>query len=341
MNRILNCVLLIDGSYLLHRQLRQSELYNLKNSKGESIGGVQGFLKSLNKQINDYPKYFPVVVFDKGLSQRRIRIDEYYKRANERDNTYKLVTNNEVEDEYITQYRTQRTILSEILPYMGIPVLMYDGYEGDDIIYMVSQMCNDCLLISDDKDMLQLLSDSCKVYRPIAKEFCTYDKFIKSRNYTDIFDFVIYKAIIGDKSDNIPSACKGVGDKTVLPLIKLVREFSADRQNNKWYDLEHNFPRTVERLQLLCGKFDLTYKKSYLNFDVDRFIKNVGLVDLILCDDLDHIKSHAISQLENCDSKVNFFAVMQLLSKYGVYDIQIEQVISGISIRHKKLFVRD
>lgn len=339
--RILNQVLLIDGSYLLHRQLRQPELFNLKNIKGEGTGGVFGFLRSFNKEINQYPKYFPVVVFDKGLSQRRIKVDECYKRANERDNAYKLVTQDEFEDEYITQYRKQRTVLSEILPYLGVPVLMFDGYEGDDLIYMVSQMCNDCLLLSDDKDMLQLLSDTVKIRRPMANEYWTVDKFLKDKNYIDTFDFVIYKALRGDDSDNIPSSCKGVGDKTILPLIRLLREFSKDRQCNEWYGLEYNFPKTEEQLKNLCDKFNLTYKKAYLNLDVDRFIKNISLVDLTLCDDLDYIEKPVISKLENCNKGVNFFAVMQQMSKYNVYDIHIENIIAGILIRYKNLFVRD
>lgn len=340
MNKILNQVLLIDGSYLLHRQLRQPELYSLKNASGDGTGGVFGFLRSFNKEISNYPKYFPVVVFDKGLSQRRIKLDEEYKRANERDTTYKLITSDTVEDEYITQYRKQRTVLSEILPYLGVPVLMFDGYEGDDLIYMVSQMCNDCLLLSDDKDMLQLLSDSCKIRRPMANEYWTLEKFLKDRNYIDTFDFVVYKALRGDDSDNIPSSCKGVGDKTILPLIRLIREFSKDRKTNEWYNLEYNFPKTEEQLKNICDKFNLTYKKAYLNFNADRFIRNVGLVDLNLCDDLDVIEKSVITKLENCHNGVNFFAVMKELSKYNIYDIHIEQIITGVLVKHNNLFIR-
>lgn len=341
MDKILNKILIIDGSYLLHRQLHLPNMFELRNSKGERSGGVFGFIRSLNKEITNCPSYFPVVTFDKGLSQRRISVDKYYKHADERDNAPKLITKEEIDNDYITQYRKQRTKLAEILPYFGIPVLMYDGWEGDDLIYILSQMSTNSIILTDDRDMLQLLSESCDIKRPMANEHWKLEKFLGSTNYIDTFDFVIYKAIIGDDSDNIPSACKGVGEKTILPLIRLVREFSLDRNKNEWYNLEVNFPKTEEQLRHLCDNFNIQYKKAYLNFDVDRFIKNVSLVDLTLIDNIDDIIRSMKATLRNCNNGVDFFKLMAQLSSLGIYDVPVESLIANVLVRHRNLFIKE
>ena len=78
MEKYFNKVLIIDGSYLLHRQLHQPRVSDLEN------GGVFGFLRSISKEIHNSKGFFPIVAFDHGLSKRRVEIDPYYKKANER-----------------------------------------------------------------------------------------------------------------------------------------------------------------------------------------------------------------------------------------------------------------
>ena len=122
---------------------------------------------------------FPIMVFDKGLSKRRTKIHPNYKYTIDK---FGAQGQNEFEvkepDPYLMEYGKQRAALIEILGMMGIPVLMVQDVEGDDIIgYMLTKLPEITLLVSEDKDMYQLL-DKVDVYRPIRKKFITHDPII-------------------------------------------------------------------------------------------------------------------------------------------------------------------
>lgn len=332
-----NKLLIIDGSYMLHRQLRQPSIFELKSKNGEGTGGIYGFLRSLNKEIFNTAEAFPVVVFDHGLSRRRIDIDPHYKHAEMRDNRQKTITSDTVEDAYITEYRKQRNKLAELLPYFGVPVFMFDGFEGDDLIFILTEMSNKSVVLTDDKDMLQLLSEYCDIKRPMADEYWTYDKFLSHYGYVDTFDFVLYKAIRGDESDNIPPSCKGVGDKNIKSLIKVMRKFSVDRDKNLWYSKDA-FPSNESEMKMLCNKLGVEYRKAFLNIDIDRFIKNVGLVDLSLVEEFSDIRTHISSELQCCNNNVDFLRLMKMLCDMGITDVPVESLIANILVRHKYLY---
>ena len=202
----LNKLLIIDGSFVLHRALHLNDVFDLKNSKGYRTGGIYQFLRMINKEVRTGGQYFPVVVFDMGLSSRRVNLDPDYKNARERARQDQMVlTPEESERDYVKQYRKQRNLLSVILPYFGIPVIKFPGWEGDDLMYILSKVCAECVILTDDRDMLQLLSKTVTVVRPKAEERVTLDSFLSENGYETIRDFVVYKALLGDNSDNIPS----------------------------------------------------------------------------------------------------------------------------------------
>ena len=80
----LDKVLIVDGSYMIHRALHVSEIFNLTNSKGEGTGGVFQFLRSLNSEMREYPDYFPIVCWDNGLADRRVSVYPNYKHKADR-----------------------------------------------------------------------------------------------------------------------------------------------------------------------------------------------------------------------------------------------------------------
>lgn len=333
MDILFNKVLIIDGSYLLHRQLHQPNLSDL------DYGGVFGFIRSISKEIHNSKNLFPVVAFDHGLSKRRINIDPYYKKANERDTEEKIISSVDSNDEYIRKYRTQRSKLCEILPYVGIPTLMFEGWEGDDIIYLLSKMCNESIISTDDRDMLQLVSENCNIRRPMADEFWDISK-LKEDGYDDVFDFVIHKAIIGDKSDNIPSSCKGVGDIYAKKLSKLIRIFSEDRETNKWHNIDR-YPKDDESMKSLCKKANIEFRKAYTNFDFERFIKNVELIDLCLVSDYNTIKTSMIGTLSNCNNDINYMNMAYAFGDMGIRGISIDTLMSDVFSRYRNLHLKN
>ena len=82
-DKIFNKVLIIDGSYMIHRSLHIPEVFELKCSSGERTGGIFGFLRTLSSELRICGDYFPVVCFDEGLAPRRLAADPNYKKAME------------------------------------------------------------------------------------------------------------------------------------------------------------------------------------------------------------------------------------------------------------------
>lgn len=326
----LNKLMLIDGSFFLHRALHLDDVFDLKNTKGFRTGGAYQFLRMINKEIREAGQFFPVVVFDMGLSSRRTSVDPDYKNARERARQDQMVlTPEESERDFVTQYRKQRNLLSVILPYFGIPVLKYPGWEGDDLIYILSRVCTECVIVTDDRDMLQLLASNVNVLRPKAEEYVTLDGFLSENGFETIRDFVIYKALLGDHSDSIPSSCQGVGKSTVNDLLKFVKPYLNDRDN---------YPRDEKTLKLECQERNIKYRKAFLNWDAARYDTNIQLVDLSLVKIdprfLDSIKA----SISNSEHQFNYFRVIQVLADLEITDFDFDSLIREVKLRRTYLW---
>ena len=70
-------LLIIDGSYLLHRNLKVPDIWELRSKQGNRSGGVYGFLNSISYLNKLFPEHYPVVAWDKGRSPRRLEIYHY------------------------------------------------------------------------------------------------------------------------------------------------------------------------------------------------------------------------------------------------------------------------
>lgn len=331
MEELYNKVLCIDGSYMLHRNLHVPNLFNLENSKHEKTGGVFGFLRTLSIEIKKNGSYFPIVTFDQGQAMRRLKADPNYKNHAQRVLTESVVlTPEEAHDDYITQYRKQRNKLMEILPLFGIPCLKFMDWEGDDLLYILSKMSKDPLVLTDDRDMLQLLSNKCKVRRPMADEMWDLDKFLESREFTDINDFIMCKAIEGDVSDSIPGSCKGIGNKSVNEFIKLLKCFDSDFSN---------YPKDEVSMKEFCALHDIKYKKAYLNFNPNRFIINMELVDLNRVQIPDEIYESIKATISNCRSQSNYFKAISMLGELEIKEFSVDELMQNVSFRYSNLFV--
>lgn len=325
----LNKILLVDGSFLLHRALHSNGTFDLKNSKGQRTGGVFQFLRMLNKEIRESGQYFPVVVFDMGLAIRRVLLDPDYKKAYEKSKQDVVLTKEEVDNDYVTQYRKQRNVLSVILPYFGIPSIKFQDWEGDDLIYIISQIAKETVILTDDKDLLQLLSDKVSVRRPMAKEYWTLETFLKENDYSDIRDFVVYKALVGDKSDSIPSSCTGVGDVKVKDMIALIKLYM---------NTPDEYPKNSEALQSICLENNIKYHKAYINWDKQRFVTNLGLVDLSLVPIQKDLVDSIISTIYMSEKQCNYYKAIQSLSSLEVFGVDTDSLIREVKMRRSYLW---
>ena len=221
-------VLVIDG---LNTFIRSWTTNPTMNEDGDHTGGVIGSLKSIAATIRQFNPTRVVLVFDgKGGSKGRKEIFEGYKseRGKNRfrvNRQYPEMMSQE--DEQLSMKR-QFVWLVDLLDSLPITTMIYDGIEADDVIGNIAKHVlgedEECVIVSTDKDFLQLVDDKTRVYSPTKKKF--YDRDMVKDEY-GIYpqNLLLFRTLDGDNSDNIPGV-KGCGLKTVL---KRFPELMEDR----------------------------------------------------------------------------------------------------------------
>ena len=207
------------------------------------------------------------------------------------------------DDNYLDQYRRQRAILIEILESFGIPSIKVPGWEGDDLMTLLSRVSNESVVLTDDKDLQQLVAENIDIYRPMAKEWIKLDTL----NDCVPRDLVITKAIVGDGSDNIPSVTASEERKFSLGLTrawnvsKMIREHDEDPSKYLPY---------LESL-------NKNYYKGFIKHH-DDYLRNMELVDLSLVENDSKVISDMESVILDRLGKGNLFRVLELLNKQGI-----------------------
>ena len=314
--------------------LSVDHLYTQKSVKGTRNGAIYGILKNLCTMLNmaEFKGYFPVYCFDRGINPRRKSVYTDYKN---KDVAYTDVEKMKLKDDYITQYRTQRNELIEVLSYMGIPSIIMENTEGDDIGNILCNMAEDVICITTDQDWLQNLSqDHVRVYNPIKKILYTEEKYIIENNISSIEEFIIRKSILGDTSDNIPSCCKGIGEKSVGEFVKYLNIY---KQDNK-YNFE-NYERDEKKCKELCEQNNVKYKKAYTNFIAEDYYRNEQLINLkyITSEEKYTIESNIKSTIMLSQSTNNYINALKKLNQLGVMNIDIDTIRREIMMRRKNI----
>lgn len=328
-NKLYQRLLIFDGSHCLHRAICEPHLWEMKNNEGQRTGGVYGTLQTILKESETF-NYFPVVVFDGHLSQRRLDIYPNYKRNEDKkilnESVEQLTEMEQLQELQRQEYNTQREMLKVILPAFGIPTIHLTDWEGDDLIYVLSRITRDSIIVSDDKDMIQLIIDEpdlrCRVRRGMRDEFINM-QWLKDNNLTTS-EFIARKALVGDPSDNIPSACFQVGEKTALGLYKLYMESTK---------CVEGFPKNEDELSKICKELDIPKRKAYLNFNEDQFLKNVLLMDLSLVEKeitptlLTELNNIIMTQSEN----TNISIINNALDELNIRTFMPEKLLKTVS----------
>lgn len=221
-------LVLVDGNSLLHRVLAVSEYTNRQPGVAGKYGGVSAFMTSLRKTIVGSDVHRCVVVFDDGLSLRRLSINPEYKqhRASRGSDPEAIERKN--------SFNLQMRYLCMILPMLGVTVLSLRGREGDDIIWYARSFglgygYTPIVIISEDMDFGQMIDNDTCMYRPVRDQYLTVNNFEvvvgipRDR-------FVLMKAIKGDASDGIKGVY-GAGEKTAhrIALDAPTMEFNGLR----------------------------------------------------------------------------------------------------------------
>ena len=194
-------ILIVDGLNLF---LRNFAVLNYINAEGTHIGGLGGFLRSLGSLVKQLKPTSIYIVFDGvGSSINRKNLLPEYKSGR---NVNRVNKNSFDSVEKENESKTDQIIhLIHYLQCLPIKLLSIDGVEADDIIAYLSKDLtrnkkNKVYLVSADNDFLQLVDDNILMYRSVEKEFIT-SKDVKAKYGVHPHNFLIYKTLMGDKSD--------------------------------------------------------------------------------------------------------------------------------------------
>jgi len=198
-------LILVDGSSYLYRAYHA--LPPLTNSKGKPTGAVKGVINMMRRLQKDYPDSTHVVVFDaKGKTFRDDIYPEY--KANRPPMPDDL--------------REQIAPIHQIVEAMGMPMLIIDGVEADDVIGTLAVQATAAkqavVISTGDKDIAQLVNEHITLINTMNNSVMDREGVIEKFGIPPEL-IIDYLALIGDKSDNIPGV-PGVGEKTALGLLQ-------------------------------------------------------------------------------------------------------------------------
>jgi len=269
-------VLIVDG---LNTFIRAFAVNPALNEDGLHIGGMMGFLKSLRYTSDILKPSRVIVVFDgKNGSGRRQKIYPEYKatRKVKRRLNRNVDWGTAPQDEEQSM-RQQMGRLVEYLEQLPLTLICVDGIEADDTMAYISQQLlpkSDIMLMSTDKDFLQLVDDRVKVWSPTKKKLYTkkavFEEYgIHSQN------MLTYRILDGDKSDNI-GGIKGAGLKTVkkfLPEILDDQKFTA-KDLLEFVEKSDGKIKLLENIKNSCNLIKRNYLLMQLqNVDIPNHTK--------------------------------------------------------------------
>ena len=206
-------ILLVDGLNLFIRNFAANPTLN---EDGDHVGGLVGFFKSLAATIRMVKPTRVVVVFDgKGGSLRRKKVYSNYKEQRAMKSRLNRVVGFE---DIVDEQQSMKWQISRVYQYLQqlpISTIMIDHIEADDVIaYLSSYFQEKVYILSNDRDFLQLVSERVNIYVPTKKKMYNPQNLLEEYGIWSE-NFAIYKAMLGDKSDNI-QGIKGMGDKTII-----------------------------------------------------------------------------------------------------------------------------
>src|SRR3989338_6242358 len=210
-----NRLLLIDGNAVLHRAYYA--LPDWRNKSGEATAGVYGFLSMLLRAIEELKPTHLAVVFDCPEPTFRHTMYVGYQTNREKDR--------QISEDIWGQVDKLKIVLEK----MGVPVYAIPSFEADDVIGTLAKQCKkEVIIITGDRDLMQLVNDRVKLYMP--QKGLSDGQIIdrdRVREKLGVWpeQVVDYKALVGDSSDNYPGVT-GIGPKTAIDLISNYSNYS-------------------------------------------------------------------------------------------------------------------
>ena len=298
-------VLIVDISHLTYRA-ESSPGDTLYTSTNLPTKALYGILTSINKILNEKPNINKIYLAFDGFSKYRRELYPEYKanrEHNPEDKRYAAYI--EPDDHgWSRKDRIKFTIdkIKEIAPSLAMHVAYDKDSEGDDMGYRLGKQLyynSDLIFMTDDKDWLQLINlfPKATVYRAMANEIITEKNFLQTQGVPPAW-FVIQKAMLGDKSDNITSVLSGCGEKAIeLLLSEAIKKNINPESESLWIQLQ-DVVRDLESNNKLGRHKNLTKIYDYENYQT--FNRNIKLVDFRKCP-ADNVLTENLNEILHLD----------------------------------------
>ena len=204
-------LMVLDGNSIINRAF-----YGVKpltTREGLHTNAVFGFLNMLQRFVDEEQPEAVCVAFDRREPTFRHQADANYK-----------ATRKGMPEELAQQL----PVMKQVLSAMAIPCYELTGYEADDLLGTISRRCQqrgwECVVVTGDKDSLQLITDRTRVKLVTSRMGQTLTTDMTPAVFRETYGFdpihmIDLKALMGDSSDNIPGV-PGIGEKTAMALIQ-------------------------------------------------------------------------------------------------------------------------
>ncbi len=303
-------LLILDGNSVINRAY--FGVKPLTTREGLYTNAIYGFLNILDRMEKEEQPEAVCVAFDlHGPTFRHLRYDGY------------KATRHGMPEEL----RQQMPVMKDVLRAMNIPIYECQGWEADDVIGTVGKICSnndwECVIVTGDRDSLQLIDDNVHVKLVITKAGQTNATLYTREKFQEEYGFapkklIDLKALMGDSSDNIPGVA-GVGPKTAGELLQKFGSLDGVYEN-----LDDASIRPKLREKLENGK-----ENAYLSYELATIVSEAPI---------DFEPMDAIVQPYNRPALFELFQKLEfvrLIDKYGLRGAAAE--VEKPVIKHEKL----
>ena len=294
-------LLILDGNSVINRAF--FGVKPLTTREGLYTHAIYGFLNILERMEKEEQPEAVCVAFDlHGPTFRHLRYDGY--KANRHGMPEELAM--------------QMPVMKDVLRAMNIPIYECQGWEADDIIGTVGRICSnndwECVIVTGDRDSLQLIDENVHVKLVISKPGQTTATLYTEELFREEYGFepkklIDLKALMGDSSDNIPGVA-GVGPKTAKDLLAKFGSLDGVYEN-----IDDQSIRPKLREKLVNDK-----DNAYLSFELAT-IRPEAPIDFEPKDAI--VRPYNRPELYKLFQRLEF---VRLIDKYGLRGAELEQI---------------
>ena len=290
-------LMILDGNSIVNRAFYGVRPLTTKD--GMFTNAIYGFLNILEKLRTDVQPEALCVAFDlKAPTFRHLRYDQYKAKRHGMPDELAM----------------QMPVLKEVLTAMNIPIYECEGWEADDIIGTVGKRCGssgwDCVIVTGDRDSLQLVDDHVTVKLVTSKAGQTLTTNYTPEKFQEDYGFepvklIDLKSLMGDSSDNIPGVA-GIGPKTATELLLQFSSLDGIYEHLQAPELKESVRKKLE-----AGK-----EMAYLSYDLASIRCNAPIA---FSPEQNLVQAPNKAELKALFTKLEF---VKLMDRYHLFELE-------------------